>query len=136
MFVLFYSLVPLYFSSQVLWVLIGFSCLGVLLTFCRSHLNLDVLQLLYSALSLDWQDKLIFKLIPFYYVTVLNVNKNSLFRCFIFFSIFLFCFIFFCCFLSLCSWTSNLLFFIFTKILTVKTWGTSGCSSFQQSFKA
>uniref|UniRef100_A0A3Q3Q2U3 Leukotriene C4 synthase n=1 Tax=Monopterus albus TaxID=43700 RepID=A0A3Q3Q2U3_MONAL len=28
-------LAPLYFSAQVLWVLIGFSCLGVFLSFCR-----------------------------------------------------------------------------------------------------
>ncbi|XP_013881340.1 leukotriene C4 synthase [Austrofundulus limnaeus] len=37
-------LVPLYFSAKVLWVLIGFSSVGVLLTFCRVYLNLDLLQ--------------------------------------------------------------------------------------------
>lgn len=46
-------LVPLYFSAQVLWVLIGFSCLGVLLTFLRLYLDLDVLEGFHSALSLD-----------------------------------------------------------------------------------
>ncbi|XP_070819327.1 leukotriene C4 synthase [Chaetodon trifascialis] len=45
-------LAPLYFSAQVLWVLVGFSSLGVLLTFCRVHLNVDLLQELYSTLSL------------------------------------------------------------------------------------
>ncbi|XP_076595827.1 leukotriene C4 synthase [Chaetodon auriga] len=45
-------LAPLYFSAQVLWVLIGFSSLGVLLTFCRVHLNVDPLQELCSALHL------------------------------------------------------------------------------------
>ncbi|KAM9357207.1 leukotriene C4 synthase [Symphorus nematophorus] len=45
-------LAPLYFSAQVLWVLIGFSCLGVFLTFCRVYLNVDLLQELGSALNL------------------------------------------------------------------------------------
>lgn len=44
------SLAPLYFSAQVLWLLIGFSSLGLLLTFCRLHLGLDVLQKISSAL--------------------------------------------------------------------------------------
>uniref|UniRef100_UPI0037E71BA8 leukotriene C4 synthase n=1 Tax=Semicossyphus pulcher TaxID=241346 RepID=UPI0037E71BA8 len=45
-------LAPLYLSGQVLWVLIGFSCLGIFLTFCRVYLNLDLLHGLGSALSL------------------------------------------------------------------------------------
>ncbi|GAA6232006.1 leukotriene C4 synthase-like [Lates japonicus] len=45
-------LAPLYFSAQILWVLIGFSCLGVALSFCRVYLNVDVLQELGSALGL------------------------------------------------------------------------------------
>nr|XP_020494033.1 leukotriene C4 synthase [Labrus bergylta] len=45
-------LAPLYLSAQVLWVLIGFSSLGVFLTFCRVYLNLDLLHGLCSALSL------------------------------------------------------------------------------------
>ncbi|XP_070769790.1 leukotriene C4 synthase [Enoplosus armatus] len=45
-------LAPLYFSAQVLWVLIGFSCLGVFLTFCRVYLKVDLLRGLCSALSL------------------------------------------------------------------------------------
>ncbi|XP_073343739.1 leukotriene C4 synthase [Pagrus major] len=44
-------LAPLYFSAQVLWVLIGFSSLGIFLTFCRVYLNVDLLQELCSALS-------------------------------------------------------------------------------------
>lgn len=47
-------LVPLYFSAQVLWVLIGFSCLGVLLTSLRLYLNLDILEGFLAALSSDW----------------------------------------------------------------------------------
>lgn len=46
-------LAPLYFSAQVLCVLIGCSCLGVLLTFLRLYLHLDVLEDFRSALSLD-----------------------------------------------------------------------------------
>ncbi|XP_069000022.1 leukotriene C4 synthase [Embiotoca jacksoni] len=45
-------LAPLYFSAQVLWVLIGFSALGVLLTFCRVYLNVDPLQQLCFVLHL------------------------------------------------------------------------------------
>ncbi|XP_030251596.1 leukotriene C4 synthase isoform X2 [Sparus aurata] len=45
-------LAPLYFSAQVLWVLIGFSSLGIFLTLCRVYLNVDLLQELCSALSL------------------------------------------------------------------------------------
>nr|XP_020449768.1 leukotriene C4 synthase-like [Monopterus albus] len=44
-------LAPLYFSAQVLWVLIGFSCLGVFLSFCRVYLNVDLLQVFGSALD-------------------------------------------------------------------------------------
>lgn len=50
-----YSLAPLYFSAQVLWVLIGFSSLGIFLTLCRVYLNVDLLQELCSALSLVWR---------------------------------------------------------------------------------
>ncbi|XP_061582139.1 leukotriene C4 synthase [Cololabis saira] len=35
-------LAPLYFSSRVLWVLIGFSAVGVLMAFCRVYLGLDL----------------------------------------------------------------------------------------------
>ncbi|XP_045886501.1 leukotriene C4 synthase isoform X2 [Micropterus dolomieu] len=45
-------LAPLYFSAQVLWLLIGFSSVGVFLTFCRVYLNVDLLQQLGSALGL------------------------------------------------------------------------------------
>ncbi|XP_041654157.1 leukotriene C4 synthase [Cheilinus undulatus] len=45
-------LAPLYLSAQVLWVLIGFSCLGVFLTFCRVYLEVDLLCGLCSALGL------------------------------------------------------------------------------------
>uniref|UniRef100_A0A3B4XIW5 Leukotriene C4 synthase n=2 Tax=Seriola TaxID=8160 RepID=A0A3B4XIW5_SERLL len=45
-------LAPLYFSAQILWVLIGFSSLGVLLSFCRVYLNVDLLQVVGSALDL------------------------------------------------------------------------------------
>ncbi|XP_036933894.1 leukotriene C4 synthase isoform X2 [Acanthopagrus latus] len=45
-------LAPLYFSAQVLWVLIGLSSLGIFLTLCRVYLNVDLLQELCSALSL------------------------------------------------------------------------------------
>ncbi|KAM9740914.1 leukotriene C4 synthase isoform 1-T1 [Menidia menidia] len=37
------SLGPLYFCSRVLWVLIGFSGAGVLLSGCRFYLQLDLL---------------------------------------------------------------------------------------------
>ncbi|XP_012711586.1 leukotriene C4 synthase [Fundulus heteroclitus] len=43
-------LAPLYFSAKVLWVLIGFSAVGVFLTFCRVYLDVDLLQQLGSAL--------------------------------------------------------------------------------------
>ncbi|XP_010748930.2 leukotriene C4 synthase isoform X2 [Larimichthys crocea] len=45
-------LAPLYFSAQVLWALIGFSSLGVVFTFCRVYLNLDLLHGLCCALNL------------------------------------------------------------------------------------
>ncbi|XP_026186427.1 leukotriene C4 synthase [Mastacembelus armatus] len=45
-------LAPLYFSAQVLWVLIGFSCLGIFLSFCRVYLNVDLLQVFYAAIGL------------------------------------------------------------------------------------
>ncbi|XP_031173112.1 leukotriene C4 synthase [Sander lucioperca] len=45
-------LAPLYFSAQVLWVLIGFSCVGVLLTFCRVYLAIELLGQLTAALRL------------------------------------------------------------------------------------
>ncbi|KAM8732490.1 leukotriene C4 synthase [Acanthopagrus schlegelii] len=45
-------LAPLYFSAQVLWVLIGLSSLGIFLTLCRVYLNVDLLQELCFALSL------------------------------------------------------------------------------------
>ncbi|XP_015228745.1 leukotriene C4 synthase [Cyprinodon tularosa] len=43
-------LAPLYFSAKVLWVLIGFSAVGVFLSFCRVYLDVDLLQVLISAL--------------------------------------------------------------------------------------
>ncbi|XP_068431901.1 leukotriene C4 synthase [Clinocottus analis] len=46
-------LAPLYFSARVLWVLIGFSVLGVFLSFCRVYLQVDLLTELGSALGLD-----------------------------------------------------------------------------------
>ncbi|XP_056295628.1 leukotriene C4 synthase isoform X2 [Pseudoliparis swirei] len=45
-------LAPLYFSAQVLWVLIGFSVLGVFLSLCRVYLKVDLLLELGSALDL------------------------------------------------------------------------------------
>ncbi|XP_076001606.1 leukotriene C4 synthase [Genypterus blacodes] len=45
-------LAPLYFCSKVLWALLSFSTLGILSSFCRFYLNLDVLQQLRSALRL------------------------------------------------------------------------------------
>lgn len=44
-------LAPLYFSAKVLWVLIGLSAVGILLTSLRVYLNVDLLQELGSALS-------------------------------------------------------------------------------------
>ncbi|TNN29770.1 Leukotriene C4 synthase [Liparis tanakae] len=46
------ELAPLYFSAQVLWVLIGFSVLGVFLSLSRVYLKLDLLLELGSALDL------------------------------------------------------------------------------------
>ncbi|XP_014860983.1 PREDICTED: leukotriene C4 synthase-like isoform X1 [Poecilia mexicana] len=43
-------LAPLYFSARVLWVLIGFSAVGVFLSFCRVYMELDLLQALGHAL--------------------------------------------------------------------------------------
>ncbi|KAF3694272.1 Leukotriene C4 synthase [Channa argus] len=45
-------LAPLYFSAKVLWVLIGFSTLGVFLSFLRVHLNMDLVQELCFALDM------------------------------------------------------------------------------------
>ncbi|XP_029367671.1 leukotriene C4 synthase isoform X1 [Echeneis naucrates] len=45
-------LAPLYFSAQVLWVLIGFSSLGVVFSFCRVYLRVDPIQVVWSALPL------------------------------------------------------------------------------------
>ncbi|CAK6979825.1 mastermind-like protein 1 [Scomber scombrus] len=42
---------PLYFSAQVLWVLIGFSAVGVFLSFCRLYLQTDLMQQLATALN-------------------------------------------------------------------------------------
>ncbi|XP_029973797.1 leukotriene C4 synthase [Salarias fasciatus] len=47
-------LAPLYFTAQVLWVLLGFSCLGVVLTFTRVYLDVDLLQEAGSALHPLW----------------------------------------------------------------------------------
>ncbi|KAI3351547.1 hypothetical protein L3Q82_020230, partial [Scortum barcoo] len=44
-------LAPLYFSAQVLWVLIGFSSVGVFFTFCRVYLEVDLLHELSAALG-------------------------------------------------------------------------------------
>ncbi|XP_071755685.1 leukotriene C4 synthase [Centroberyx gerrardi] len=46
-------LTPLYFSARVLWVLLGFSSLGVLSSLCRFYLDLDLVQHLLSVLSLE-----------------------------------------------------------------------------------
>ncbi|XP_034036853.1 leukotriene C4 synthase [Thalassophryne amazonica] len=43
-------LAPLYFTARVLWLLIGFSTLGVFSSFCRLYLNLDLLEVLVSTL--------------------------------------------------------------------------------------
>ncbi|XP_039975523.1 leukotriene C4 synthase [Xiphias gladius] len=45
-------LAPLYFSAKILWVLVGFSSLGVFLSFCRVYLNVDLLQEVCFALDL------------------------------------------------------------------------------------
>ncbi|XP_054454065.1 leukotriene C4 synthase [Anoplopoma fimbria] len=45
-------LAPLYFSAEVLWVLVGFSVLGVFLSLCRVYLDVDLLHKLGSALDL------------------------------------------------------------------------------------
>ncbi|XP_034147540.1 leukotriene C4 synthase isoform X2 [Esox lucius] len=45
-------LAPLYFSAKVLWVLIGFSGLGILSFVCRFYLGLDLMQMASSALGL------------------------------------------------------------------------------------
>ncbi|XP_005453291.1 leukotriene C4 synthase [Oreochromis niloticus] len=45
-------LAPLYFSAKILWILIGFSAVGIFLTFCRVYLNVDLLQELCSILGL------------------------------------------------------------------------------------
>ncbi|XP_062281737.1 leukotriene C4 synthase [Scomber scombrus] len=42
---------PLYFSAQVLWVLIGFSAVGVFLSFCRFYLQTDLMQQLATAVD-------------------------------------------------------------------------------------
>uniref|UniRef100_A0A672ZIA7 Leukotriene C4 synthase n=1 Tax=Sphaeramia orbicularis TaxID=375764 RepID=A0A672ZIA7_9TELE len=44
-------LAPLYFSAQILWLLIGFSSLGVFFSFCRIYLNLDLVHMLCSVLG-------------------------------------------------------------------------------------
>ncbi|CAB1325535.1 unnamed protein product [Coregonus sp. 'balchen'] len=49
---LFFSQAPLYFSAKVLWVLIGFSTLGILGSVCRFYLDLDLTQLASSVLGL------------------------------------------------------------------------------------
>ncbi|KAM4621350.1 leukotriene C4 synthase [Polymixia lowei] len=46
-------LAPLYFSAKVLWVLIGFSCLGILSSLSRLYLGLDAPQLVSSLLALE-----------------------------------------------------------------------------------
>ncbi|XP_047441865.1 leukotriene C4 synthase [Mugil cephalus] len=45
-------LAPLYFSAKVLWVLIGFAAAGVLLSFCRVYLNVDLVETICSGLGL------------------------------------------------------------------------------------
>ncbi|KAJ8015484.1 hypothetical protein DPEC_G00026620 [Dallia pectoralis] len=45
-------LAPLYFSAKVLWVLIGFSVLGILSFVFRFYLGLDLMQLACSVLGL------------------------------------------------------------------------------------
>ncbi|XP_039899061.1 leukotriene C4 synthase isoform X2 [Simochromis diagramma] len=46
------SLAPLYFCAQILWILIGFSAVGIFLTICQVYLNMDLLQELCSILGL------------------------------------------------------------------------------------
>ncbi|XP_005737821.1 leukotriene C4 synthase [Pundamilia nyererei] len=45
-------LAPLYFCAQILWILIGFSAVGIFLTICRVYLNMDLLQELCSIFGL------------------------------------------------------------------------------------
>ncbi|XP_039899060.1 leukotriene C4 synthase isoform X1 [Simochromis diagramma] len=45
-------LAPLYFCAQILWILIGFSAVGIFLTICQVYLNMDLLQELCSILGL------------------------------------------------------------------------------------
>ncbi|XP_056899526.1 leukotriene C4 synthase isoform X1 [Takifugu flavidus] len=45
-------LLPLYFSALLLWILLGTSCLGVLLVFLRLYLKLDVLEHFSGLLTL------------------------------------------------------------------------------------
>lgn len=49
-----FSLAPLYFCAQILWILIGFSAVGIFLTICRVYLNMDLLQELCSIFGLFW----------------------------------------------------------------------------------
>uniref|UniRef100_A0AAZ3PWT1 Leukotriene C4 synthase n=1 Tax=Oncorhynchus tshawytscha TaxID=74940 RepID=A0AAZ3PWT1_ONCTS len=49
-------LAPLYFSAKVLWVLIGFSALGILGSMCRFYLDLDLKQLASSVLDLTEEE--------------------------------------------------------------------------------
>ncbi|XP_055745222.1 leukotriene C4 synthase [Salvelinus fontinalis] len=49
-------LAPLYFSAKVLWVLIGFSTLGILGFMCRFYLDLDLKQLASSVLGLTEEE--------------------------------------------------------------------------------
>ncbi|KAK7916226.1 hypothetical protein WMY93_011987 [Mugilogobius chulae] len=43
-------LAPLYFCAKALWALIGCSSVGVVLSFCRMYLKVDLLQITASAL--------------------------------------------------------------------------------------
>ncbi|KAK5864317.1 hypothetical protein PBY51_015569 [Eleginops maclovinus] len=45
-------LAPLYSSTRVLWLLIWFCGAGVVLSFCRVYLNLDLMHRLHTALDL------------------------------------------------------------------------------------
>uniref|UniRef100_A0A4W5JML7 Leukotriene C4 synthase n=1 Tax=Hucho hucho TaxID=62062 RepID=A0A4W5JML7_9TELE len=49
-------LAPLYFSAKVLWVLIGFSSLGILGSMCRFYLDLDLKHLASSVLDLTEEE--------------------------------------------------------------------------------
>lgn len=49
-------LAPLYFCAKVLWVLIGFSALGILGSMCRFYLDLDLKQLASSILDLTEEE--------------------------------------------------------------------------------